>query len=141
MPFPCSSVGRLFNHSVKTTEGPRSQGPGTGEKGKQLKQASKGAIYPEWLPRGQLWSRRQESRAGPAPGRRTFFRGQTQANSVPPVHPHLLTEDTGGMEAPFSRTETEAIGPSFEVSLGRLVSYICIYIYANYMCPRGIAKG
>lgn len=70
-----------------------------------------------------------------------LLQGLNTVQLSPPVHPHLLTEDTGGVDAPLSRTEAEAIGSSFEVSLGSLVSYICIYIYANYMCLRSIANG
>lgn len=42
---------------------------------------------------------------------------------------------------PFSRTEAEAIDPSFKVSLGRVIYYTGIYIYANYMRPRTVTNG
>lgn len=114
--------------------GPHESRLGTGEKGGQLKQ---GCIYPGWLPWGQVSGRREETEQG-----QLQERGPSSGAKLSlPVYPYLFTEDPGGMNAPLSRTEAEAMGPSFKASLGRLINYTCRYICAKYMCPRTTANG
>lgn len=82
---------------------------------------------------------RQERRHGRASSRKEDLpqgpnTGPTQSCSPP-------TDDTRMMDAHLSRTEAEEMVPSLKVSLWRVINYICIYIYANYMCPKTITNG